>query len=279
MMRFKDDIARGSRDGVYREYPLIDASGTVLWKGKYPDAAAVEAERLRVGNDKAWAQEFMLRIVSDHERVVHPEWIHYGECPVAAVANMYRGAYIGIDPAISEDKKAACTAMVVVRVFGWGEKMRIYVLPYPVNERIGLPTIIERAKTLSNTYGSGRKAKIYVEDVGFQKGLVQVLVEQGYPAVGVRPQGDKRARLALISHHIKNGTIRFAPRGNEELVMQIVNFGSESYMDLADALSMVVPEIVNTHQGYRPFPDLSPRQKERGDDDWPSTNGLMDMIF
>ncbi len=263
MMRFKKDIIAKKRDGIYREYPLMDAVGNILWKGKYPNEAAIEAERMRVGNDKAWAQEFLLRIVSDHERVVHPEWIHYGECPPATVANKYRGAYIGIDPAISEEKKAACTAMVVIKVFGWGEDMRIYVQPYPVNERIGLPTIIERAKALSNNYA---KAKIYVEDVGFQKGLVQVLNDQGYLTVGVRPQGDKRARLALISHHIKNGTVLFAPRGNEEIVMQVVNFGSEDYMDLTDALSMLIPEIVNTQQGYRPFP-IQPDRKEKGEED------------
>jgi predicted phage terminase large subunit-like protein len=267
MMRFKKDIAEGTRDGIYREYPLMDANGNILWKGKYPDQAAVESERLRVGSDKAWAQEFLLRIVSDSERVVHPEWIKYAECPAPTRENGYRGSYIGIDPAISEEKKAACTAMVVIRVFGWGKNMRIYVLPYPINERIGLPTIIERAKTLSNMYGNGIKAKIYIEDVGFQKGLVQVLEEQRFPAEGVRPQGDKRARLALISHHIKNGTVLFAPRGNEELVAQLVNFGSETYKDLADALSMLIPQVVNTEQGYTPFPDQAYR---------PSMNRLND---
>lgn len=279
MIRFKKDITEGKRDGVYREYPLMDAQGVVLWEGKYPDSSTVEEERLRVGNDKAWAQEFLLRIVSDHERVIHPEWIQYGECPATTVANKYRGSYIGIDPAISEEKKAACTAMVVVRVFGWGENMRIYVLPYPINERIGLPTTIERAKTLSNTYGNGSKAKIYVEDVGYQRGLVQVLQEQRYPAVGVRPQGDKRARLALISHHVKNGTIQFAPRGNEELVMQIVNFGSEHYMDLADALSMLIPEIVNTQQGYQPFPSLQLAKKEKGEEDDNDNGPIMRGVF
>lgn len=266
MMRFKKDITTGRRDGIYREYPLVDAAGKILWPGKYPNLTAVENERLRIGNDKAWAQEFLLRIISDFERVIHPEWIHYAESPLPSLANGYRGAFIGIDPAISEDKRAACTAMVVVQAFGWGNNTKIYVLPYPVNERIGLPTIVERAKYLSNTYGNGRKAKIYVEDVGFQKGLVQVLQEQGYPTEGVRPQGDKRARLALISHHIKNGTVCFAPRGNEEIVMQIVNFGSEKYMDLADALSMVIPEVINKQQGYHPFSLLSSKQPNTNTD-------------
>lgn len=283
IMRFKKDIETGKRDGVYKEYPLMDASGMVLWKGKYPDNATVETERLRVGNDKAWAQEFLLKIVSDHERVIHPEWIQYGECPAPTVVNGYRGTYIGIDPAISEEKKAACTAMIVARVFGCGKNMRIYILPFPVNERMGLPTTIEKAKTLSDKYGNGIKAKIYVEDVGYQRGLFQVLQDQKYPAVGVRPLGDKRSRLALIGHHVKDGIIQFAPRGNEELVMQIVNFGSEKYMDLADALSMLIPEIANTQQGYSPFPSKQLQKIEKGEDELPGrrpiTAGLMKMIF
>lgn len=262
MMRFKNDIETGRRSGVYREYPLMDAQGVVLWKGKYPNDEAVEEERLRIGNDKAWAQEFLLRIVSDHERVVHPEWIHYGECPSPTLANSYRGAYTGIDPAISEEKKAACTAMVTIRVFGWGNNLKIYVLPFPINERMPWPTTVNKAKEVSTTY----KSKIYVEDVMLQKGIAQTLVEQGYQATSLKPHGDKRTRLALISHHIKNGTIQFAPRGNEELVMQIVNFGSEKYMDLVDALSMLVPEVVNTQQGYQPFPDHTPTRPEKGEE-------------
>jgi predicted phage terminase large subunit-like protein len=223
---------------------------------------------LRVGNDKAWAQEFLLRIVSDNERVVHPEWIQYGECPAPTLANKYRGTFISIDPATSEEKKAACTAMIVVRVFGWGKDLRIYVLPYPINEHIAWPVSIERAKALSDSYGiNGIRAKIYVEEFGMQKGMVQAFQAEGYPVEGLRPLGDKRTRVALISHHIKNGTIQFAPRGNEELVMQLVNFGSENYMDLADALSMVVPELINSQQGYQPFPDQKSHRVEKGEED------------
>lgn len=279
IMRFKKDIEAKRRNGIFCNYPLMDATGKILWKAKYPNLAAVEAERMRVGNEKAFTQEFLLRIVSDHERVIHPEWIQYGECPMPTTANRYRGAFIGVDPAISEEKKSACTAMIVAKVFGWGKDTKIYIQPYPINERIGLPTIIERAKYLYSNYNV---KTIYVEDVGFQKGLVQVLQEKRYPALGVRPQGDKRARLALISHHIKNGTVQFAPRGNEEVVMQIVNFGSENYMDLADALSMLVSEVMAEGSTYCPFPDIhGPDDPESGDDDnsRPITYGLLKKKF
>ncbi len=50
--------------------------------------------------------------------------------------------------------------------------------------------------------------------------------------------------------------------------MQVVNFGSENYMDLADALSMLIPEIMNNKLGYRPFPDFSYlKKKEKGEKD------------
>jgi hypothetical protein len=38
--------------------------------------------------------------------------------------------------------------------------------------------------------------------------------------------------------------------------MQVVNFGSEKFMDLVDALSMLVPEVVQTHAGHIPFSRL-----------------------
>ncbi len=256
MMRFKQEIEMKRRDGVYREYPLMDAAGNILWKGKYPDVAAVEAERMRVGSDKAWAQEFMLRIMSAHDRVVHPEWIHYCDSPLPTQANDFRGTFIGIDPAISEEKRACCTAIVSIRVFGWGDQMKIYVQPHPVNDRMGMYGIVEKVKALVAEHLKVGLVKIYSEDVAFQKALIEALQRNGYLVDGVRPKGDKRERLSLISHQIKDGTIQFAPRGNEELIMQVVNFGSEKFMDLVDALSMLVPEVVQTHAGHVPFSRL-----------------------
>jgi predicted phage terminase large subunit-like protein len=261
MMRFKKEIENGTRSGVYKEYPLMDDDGNILWEGKYPDQAAIEKQRLLIGDTKAWAQEFLLKILSNHERVVHPDWIHYEECPLPTKENGYRGTYVSIDPAISEEKKAAYTAMVVIRVFGYNDNLRLYVLPHPVNEHLEFPAAIDRVKKLSVMYGDGRKAMIYVEDVGFQRALVQQLTTDGYPADGVRPQGDKRARLALVTPKIKNGTVRFAPKGNEDLVNQLVNFGGEKYKDLADALSMLIPEIITNQPTYHPFPNQVLKEK------------------
>ena len=50
--------------------------------------------------------------------------------------------------------------------------------------------------------------------------------------------------------------------------MQIVNFGSEKFMDLVDALSMLVPEVMHTQQGYQPFSRINkddPASKQNGE--------------
>ena len=129
LMRLKKEIEDGKRAGVYREYPLVDSSGKILWPSKYPDEESIETEKMRIGDETAWFQEYLLRIVSSADRVIHPEWIkYYDTLPARIEANEFRGNFIGVDLAISEKERADCTAMVSVAVFGWGNEMKIYIL-------------------------------------------------------------------------------------------------------------------------------------------------------
>ena len=284
MMRLKKDIQSGVREGVYREYPLLDEFGNALWKGKYPDAAAIEALRKYVGNEKAFSQEYLLQIVSDHERVIHPEWIHrYVNLPAMNNDNRYRGAFIGMDLAIAEGQQADNTAMVVGRVYGWGENMRIYILPNPVNEKMDFPTARERAKALSSSLDIGRKAMMYIEGNGYQRALAQDLTLIGYPATSIIAHGDKRARLALESHRVKDGVVLFPDKGCETLIAQLTGFGGEKHDDLSDAFALLVSQVAVTTAGYSPFPDsLLPKRPELGEEDdgfGPITRGLWGMKF
>jgi len=274
MMRLKREILEGKRAGVYREYPLIDEKGKVLWLAKYPDEESLIAEQLRIGDEKAWYQEYLLQIISDTDRVIHPEWIpHYTELPEKTVENEYRGTFIGIDLAISEKDRADCTAMVAAAVFGWAEDMRIYILPYPVNERIDFPSALEKAKGLSSGLAhDGRKAKLYIEDNQYQKAFPQMMTKEGYPAEGIQSQGDKRSRLTMVNPTVKARQVLFPKTGAEQLVLQLIGFGIERYDDLADAFAIVIGEIVKSNR---------PRTRWPKDDDIPGmiTGGLLDEEF
>ena len=287
MMRLRRMIDRKEMAGVYRWFPLLNEQGKCSWPGKFTTQADVEHLRLKVGNELAWRQEYLLEIVSDSTRVIHPEWIHYyTQLPPMNNDNRYRGAFIGMDLAISKAEEADYTAMVVGRVYGWGESMRIYILPNPINQKWDFPTALEKAKALSSTLDIGRKAMMHIEGNGYQRALAEMLQRMHYPASAPITHADKRSRLAMISHFIKDGAVMFPDKGCEELISQIVGLGRERHDDLADALSLLVSETSVTSTGYSPFPDPGPMDKkpEYGEpDDFahlrPITAGLMKMRF
>lgn len=228
-----------SLNPVYREYPIVDSAGISLWPDKYPTKESVEAERERTMDDIAWHREYLLKIISTTEQVVQPAWLQfYSSLPTQGLSKIV----IGIDLAISEKTSADYTAMVVGYVFGYGKNMRIYVQPNPTNARLTFPEQAEHIKALEAVHKQQHhRVMLYIEDVGYQRALVQVLNTSRYNVEGV-PTGktDKGARLRLTTHSIKDGTILFPESGCEELIEQLVGFGKETHDDLADAFAIMV---------------------------------------
>lgn len=246
LMRLKNEIESGKRQGVFHSYPFFKEDGTPAWLGKFISAQTVSDLQSSIGDNAAWSREFLLRIISDAERVVHPDWIQYydGEAPGAE----HKGYHItgtGIDLAISEKESADFTAMVSARVVTIEGKSRMYILPNPVNEHLTFPKIMARIKAVYNSFDSKEYRRIYVEKVGFQEAVVQQLEHDGVHGVeGVSPMGqDKRARLALTTNHIQLGNILFPRTGAEDLIRQLVGFGKESHDDLVDAFTIVALQL------------------------------------
>ena len=85
---------------------------------------------------------------------------------------------------------------------------------------------------------------ILIEEVGYQKAVVDQLVNEKYNAMGVKVSGDKRARLMTVSNMIESGKIVFPKHGSEELIRQIVGFGTEKYCDLVDAFTILANKAI-----------------------------------
>jgi predicted phage terminase large subunit-like protein len=56
----------------------------------------------------------------------------------------------------------------------------------------------------------------------------------------MHPIKDKRARLRVAARYIKNGTVKFPRRGCEQLLTQLLGFGSEKHDDAVDALVYLI---------------------------------------
>ena len=257
LKRLQREIAKGSLQGVYREYPLLNNEGKCLWPGKYKTMAAIQSERQRVGSEGAWQREYMLRIIPDLERLIQASWItYYRELPTGDEDCKFRQVATGIDPAISKEDSADNTAMVSGRMYGYGENMHVYILANPVNEHLSFLETIQRAKSLSLVLGGGEKTTLHVEDVAFQRGIIEELDAAGFHVIGVPTRGqDKRARLALASHMIQSGRVHFPMTGCERLIEQLVGFGSERYDDLADAFATLMLPLLEI-KGHASNSDL-----------------------
>ncbi|OGM29462.1 hypothetical protein A2630_00505 [Candidatus Woesebacteria bacterium RIFCSPHIGHO2_01_FULL_44_10] len=246
MMRLKNQIIKNKLSGTYKEYPLIK-DDKIIWPGKFPDEKTVKEQKLKVASESSWSREFLLTIISDEDRIVHPEWIQYYDGPPTGNEFMY--TLTGVDLAISEKDTADYTAMVSASVYDYSEERKIYILPNPINKRLSFPDAIEEAKNLSKALGEGTPTKLLIEEVAYQSAFTQQLEQKEIPAEGVKLKGsDKRARLSLTTHMIRTGKILFPRKGAERLIEQLVGFGIEKHDDLADAFSILILHLISdTH--------------------------------
>ena len=246
IMRLKLDVEEKRIEGTFRAYPLLDQNGAIAWPGKYPNMEAIKTEKLKSGNEIAWQREYLLKIVSDSGRVVHPEWLHYydpdNDLPDEDDVLF---SYVGVDLAISEKDSANRTAIIVMKIYENDKRRKAYIMPHPFNNTIGFPEQVRQIKLLvSGMKGHYQFPKIFVEKVAYQEAIIQQCHQSGIKIEGVTPRGDKRERLALTTAAIQEGLILFPKKGAEELILQLIGFGVEKYDDLADAFSLVANQFI-----------------------------------
>lgn len=260
IMSLKTKIDGKQMDGVYRFYPLVDDRGRRLWPDKFRRHEDIEALRRRIGDEIAWQQEYMLRIISDASRPIDPKWIHYHDGSVLTEKFARSRLFAAVDLAISEKDSGDYTAIVQALVRHEDKGVRIYILPNPINERLSSPDAIDCMKVVIPTLGVN--GLLFMETTGFQEAYLQHLLKDGYTnVVGVKPLKDKRMRLAMTGTPVRDGVVQFPKSGCKGLLAQITNFGIERYDDQADAFSMLIQQILEMYS-YDTDPGLpkGPRQ-------------------
>ncbi len=244
LRRIKRSIEAGKSSGVYRQYPLIDDDGKCLWPGKFPTPESIEKERMRIGNETAWQREYLLRILPDDDQIIPREWVRMYDCIPSDLEKNYQFTVTAIDPAFGQKSTADYTAMVSARVYYIEGHHRFYILPYPINERLSVLDTVEKAKYLSRTIDGGKRTKVYVEDVQFQRALVEMLQREEVNVEGVQLHGqDKTARLKIAGLSMQAGRVFFPLQGAEQLIEQLVGFPRESHDDLPDAFSLLINQV------------------------------------
>ncbi len=247
LMRIKDEISKGKAKGIFKEYPLLDKNDLCLWPGKYKDTKDIEEEKLKVASEISWQREYLLRIIPSDDQVIYREWIQYYDDLPGTRHMGYRGTYAGVDLAISAKDSADFTTIVSAHVYSRREKMRIYILPNPIQQKLNFPAQVDLMKNFKATNMPRSSDTLFVESVAYQEALPQMLELHGITAEAIKPKGDKRTRLSLTSTAIKSGIIKFPRQGCEDLIEQLVGFGAEKHDDLADAFSLLINATLDKH--------------------------------
>lgn len=242
LMRIKKNIDEGRFSGIFRGYPLLDDKNECIWPGMYPTKEDIEELHRSVGNENAWQREYLLRIIPEDDQVVYPEWIHhYDKLPDEG--NL-RATVMGVDLAISERDTADYTAMVPALIHGWEKNFRVYILPNIVNKRMNFPETINLLQTYYKSLYGHRRPEILIEDVGYQRSVIQQLHHTGYKVSGVQVNGDKRSRLMAVTNLIQSGKILFPRHGAEALIEQLIGFGVEKHDDMVDAFTIMAHRAI-----------------------------------
>ena len=98
------------------------------------------------------------------------------------------GILMGVDLAISERDTACFTAIVSGIVYGYGDEFKVYILPNPINRRMGFPETLKQIKDIYHVNETiiPNAVNILVEEVGYQKAVVDQLKNENYTAFGVK---------------------------------------------------------------------------------------------
>lgn len=244
LLRLKLQIIKGKRSGIYREFPLLDDEGNILWKGKYPNEEAIEKQKTKIGDEFAWQREYLLKIIDDSEPVVRPEWIRLFPGTPQPAENEYISYAIGIDPAMGEGAKHDPTAIVSCMILGTGRNKKYYILPNIVNKKMDWNEIITTIDMIIKGFGGRYSTTIYVEEVALQGWLTRELQSNNFRAIGVKIHNiDKRTRLGMTTNRMRLGTILFCDPGTELLQKQMLKLGTQQHDDVADAYSTLIQGI------------------------------------
>jgi len=249
MMRLKKAIEDKQIEGIYKSYPIYDDAKNILWPGKFPTTKETDKLRRSIPSKNDFLREYLLIIVPQEDRIIYPEDIHYYD-PTKSLdfmASNFKFFAISIDPAVSEKDSADKTGIIVYKVYREGKNLQVYIQPHSINKHVTVPQLIQELKQIVASFGPHSLYKVLIEGGSTQKGIYQVLVNEGIPAEEIIPQGkDKYTRLSMTKNWISKGIFQFPNQGGEELISQLLYFGTERYDDLVDSLTLFFLKMLDS---------------------------------
>lgn len=172
------------------------------------------------------------------EGVFKAEWFK-----VAPLPESFDHVLISYDPAISEKARADFSVAQV-----WGRVRDVVYLIAENRGRWNFPKQKELLKALAEKH---KAHTTVIEDVAYQRALIEDLQRDGLAVKAVRPDGDKVARASRLSGPLSAGKVLFSKdvlikngKLNDEYINEFVSFPCWAHDDRVDAAGYGVHELL-----------------------------------
>lgn len=251
--------------------PAIDEKNKVLWSERWP-REAILAKRTELGSIHFSAQ-FLCKPMPAEGAIFQEKDLTYWHNEIEDVEHrIYRlpplselQVFQGWDLSISEDSKAdwtVCLTLGLDRATGAGYILAIY------REHLNFPAQVKQVEAQALAWNP---VKVGIESVAYQKALPQQVrkeISLRYPIVDVKQDrtiGGKIPRMQRIGALMESQMLRIAHKGQEELVLECLQFPKGAHDDILDALEIAVRIASSyTQAGVSLFipPSTMPRMDE-----------------
>ncbi len=241
--------------------PALNDHNEPLWPGRWT-LARLNTRREEIG-ERAFAQEYLNRPVSEGEQVFKPEEFgRYDQLRIVKRGNeCYYGpdrlsVVIGVDPAIGEGEQHDYFAAIVL---GIAQDSRIFVLDIArVKKRFP-----DQLKLLENLAECWSPVLIGVESVCYQTALAQMAVERGLPVKELKASQPKAVRINVAAVHAARGRLHLPANTTwlEDFISEAADYPAGAHDDQLDALARAL-EIGMPLAGSSGSPiDTAPSQR------------------
>jgi predicted phage terminase large subunit-like protein len=205
-------------------------SGDVLWPGREP-RDVLEMYRRELGSD-IFSAQYQQAPMPPEGAMIKRRWVmRYSTPPVRRPGSRVIQSWDTASKGGAENDWSVCTT--------WLFQDAQYYLLHVHRGRYDYPELKRRALLLAEQH---RPTKILIEDTGTGTALAQELRRSGRPAIAVKPEGDKVARMSVQSAKFEAGLVHLPAHASwlAEFEAELFAFPNSRHDDQIDSVSQAL---------------------------------------
>jgi len=235
---FRDAVENGKPINQFFEFSpegkLLSVKKTGKWEVLWPEVWDIDRLLLdrHLSGGNLFDREKQNDVRNFSGNIFKETWIkHYHHTPAREELCVYMACDLAISQ--SENADSFCVAVVGINQEGNWFLLDLYA---------GKHTTLEQLSIIEEMHTRWKPTKLGVEDVGYQRSMIDLLKAKGIVANPIKHGGrSKRARISSLQPLFEDGRV-FVAKGHTEFIAELLEFPNGSHDDRIDAFEMAISQ-------------------------------------